>query len=422
MSDPAVTENESMRTLRRRRDEQGRMFWEREDFLAVLDAQTAQRFEAANFADLTMLDGFTDLVRGERSEPVDWSRLRSAWLGRLREISGDEGLRRLAQRMIVVLDAEVGSERDLVWMVERATIESLVPVIIDGITPAAHRRLVDQVLSTVAWILAEIDAERIGRWHKPKMILLQVIAGQILRRELRGRARGTKPRRKDLADAVVDLLPSLGIDRGVDAVTALLTAITGSPGAAAACALYELHRQHAWRARLEAELSAVPLDTLCEAPMRHAPIAGRFVKETLRIWSSPPIVIRRARTDIPYEDGCLKKDQNYILSSFLLHHDDRDWADPDTFDPDRWLVDGRREQCPHGGYVPFGWAPKACIGANLGMAQLVIFLHLMCTRYRLETTDPERARMAVASLVRPADFVGRLSRREPRSDDAGGAE
>lgn len=422
MSDPVVTENESMWTLRRRRDEDGRVFWMKDDFLAVLDAQTAQRFEAANFADLTMLDGFTDLVRGESSEPVDWSRLRSAWIGRLREISGAEGLRRLAQRMSAALDAEVGPQRDLVWMVERATIESLLPVIVDGLSPTAHRRLVDQVLSTVAWILAEIDTQRIGRLHKPKMIFLQLIAGQVLRRELKGRARGGKPRRKDLADAVVDLLPSLGMDRGVDAVTALLTAITGSPGAAAACALFELHRQHAWRARLEAELSAVSLDTLCEAPIRHAPATARFVKETLRIWSSPPIVIRRARTDIPYENGCLKKDQSYILSSFLLHHDERDWRDPDTFDPDRWLADGRREQCPHGSYVPFGWAPKACIGANLGMAQLVIFLHLLCTRYRLEVVDPERARMAVASLVRPADFVGRLSRRKTRADGVEAAE
>jgi cytochrome P450 len=67
--------------------------------------------------------------------------------------------------------------------------------------------------------------------------------------------------------------------------------------------------------------------------------------------------------------------------------------------------------------VPFGWAPKSCIGANLGMAQLILLAHLVCTRYRLEVTQPERARMAVASLVRPIDFRGAL----PARDAAGAA-
>jgi cytochrome P450 len=417
MSDPTVSETESVRTFRSRCREEGAIFWARENFLAVFDPQTAQRLEALNYADLTMLDGFTDVVRGKQSESVNWSHLRSAWSGQLRQLGNADGLRRLAQRMDGLLMAEDGRHQDLVWLAERVSVESLIPSIISGLKPAAHRRVVKEVLSKVSWVLSDIDAHRAPLWHPPKMIALQLLAGSVVRRELKGRAAGKRPRQQDLVDPVVDMIPALGIGRAVDAVTALLTAITGSPGAAAACLLYELNRQHAWRARLEAELTAVPLERLCESPMRLAPATGRFVKEILRIWSSPPIVVRTVRTDIRHEDICLRTGQHYVLSSFLIHHNDKDWPDPEIFDPDRWLAEGRREQCPHGSYVPFGWAPKACIGANLGMAQLVLLAHMLCTRYRLDVPQSERARMAVASVARPADFDGAVLRREHRTAD-----
>ncbi len=413
VTETAVTETESVRQFRRRRREEGPIFWDREDALVVLDAQTAQRFEAINYADLTMLDGFGDVIRGKQSAAVNWSQLRACWSGQLRHLTQVDSLRQLAQRMDRLLTAEEGRHQDLVWLAERVSIESLIPSIISGLTPIAQRHVVDEVLSKAAWVLSDIDSHLISRWHKPKMLALQVLAGTAVRRELKGRAAGKRPRQQDLADPVVDMIPSLGLGRAVDAVTALLTAITGSPGAAAACLFYELNRQHAWRARLEAELAAISIEDLCESPMRLAPSTGRFVKEVLRIWSSPPVVVRNVRTDIQHEKICLKPGQHYVLSSFLIHHDEKDWKDPETFDPDRWLADGRREQCPHGSYVPFGWAPKACIAANLGMAQLVILTHLMCTRHRLHVPHPERARMAVASLVRPADFFGAVSRREP---------
>lgn len=406
MQDSTVTEVESVKMLRRRRREEGPIFWAQENFLAVFDAQAVHRLEAANYADLTMLDGFSDVIRGRPSEPVTWNQLRSAWSAQMRTLTSADNLLQLAQRMDRLLGAEAGRIQDLVWLAERVSTESLVPAIIAGLKPAAQRRVIREIQAKVAWVLSDIDSHRAPRWHQLKMMACQVVAGLVVRRELEGRAKGRRSRQHDLADPVVDMIPELGIGRAVDTVTALLTAITGSPGAAAACMFFELSQRHDWRARLEAELSAVPLEKLCESPMRLAPVTGRFVKEILRIWSSPPVVVRKVRTDIDHGDVSLKAGQHYVLSSFLIHHDDTDWPNPEAFDPDRWLADGRREQCPHGSYVPFGWAPKSCIGASLGMAQLVVLAHLICTRYRLQVPEPERARMVVASVVRPRDFNG----------------
>lgn len=413
MQDPAVVEVEFMRKFRNRRREQGPIFWTEENILAVFDAQVAQRLEAANFADLTLLDGWSDALRGRPSEPVTWNQLRSGWSGQMRMLTSADGLQRLARRMEQLLDAESGRQQDLVWLAERVSIESLVPAIIGGLKPAANRRVIREVLSKVAYVLSDIDTHRNPRWHEVTMAVNQLLAGIEVRRELKGRASGKRARQQDLTDSVVELIPTLGIGRAVDAVTSLLTAITGSPGAAAACLCYELNRQHEWRARLEAELGAISVEQLCESPMRLAPMTGRFVKEVLRIWG-PPIIVRRARTDIDQDQVTLKTGQEYAISPFLVHHDDSTWSDPESFDPERWLANDRRGQCPHGSYVPFGWAPKSCLGANLGMAQLVLLVHLLCTRYRLQETEPGRARMAVASVVRPMDFEGAVLRRPQR--------
>ena len=411
MHDVSVMENNAMRALRCSLERDGPVHWSSQESLMIADAQTAQRFDAENFSDLMMLDGFSEVVLGKKSQAISWAQLRSVWATQMRQLTNSGGIRELTLRMNNILKAESGRQQDLAWLGERIAIESLIPCIISGLAPAAHRRIVSEVLSKVTWVLSDVEQDFNLRWHRMKMLYFQILAGLEVRRELKRRAGGQKPRQQDLADAVIELLPQLGIDRAVDAVTALLTAITGSPGAAAACLLYELDRQHYWRERLETEFSNVSFEKLYESPMRAAPLAGRFVKEILRIWSSPPIVSRRARTDISHGAVTLKVGQHYYLSSYMIHRNTTDWSNPEIFDPDRWLADGQHEACRHSSYVPFGWAPKSCIGANLGMSQLIVLVYLLCTRYRLQVSNPERAKIAVASVVRPIEFHGSVQLR-----------
>ena len=58
-------------------------------------------------------------------------------------------------------------------------------------------------------------------------------------------------------------------------------------------------------------------------------MTARFVKEVLRIWSSPPVVTRPVRTDLSLDGIKLCPGQQYTISAYMLHHDDRDWHDPE---------------------------------------------------------------------------------------------
>ncbi|HEX2223171.1 MAG TPA: cytochrome P450, partial [Thermoanaerobaculia bacterium] len=185
-------------------------------------------------------------------------------------------------------------------------------------------------------------------------------------------------------------------------------------GAAAASLIYELTRHPDWAARLEAELGEISLAELCAAPTRAAPAAHRFVKEVLRMWPSTPLVNRAVRTEIQHAGTCLRPGQGYLLSPDILHHDPRLWKDPDRFDPDRWLSagdGGDTGPCPAGSYVPFGWAPRTCIGAGLGTGQLILLCWLLSTRYRIRLEEPAAVRMALFSVPLPRGLRGTIERR-----------
>jgi cytochrome P450 len=408
--DRAPEEVDFVRDLRARSRAEGGVFWIQEGELAVFDAEVAQKINAINFGDLTLPDKLADVVRGRKGDPVSWKQVRSALIEQLRRLSGAEGIAQLDARMRGLIDERLGRPLDLVWMAQQVFTQALLPTVVDGLPPADRESVLrDQDFKLARLLRTRSDGETV--WKELRSIWILVRAGNAVRRELRGRARGRRPRRLDLTDPVVDLLPALGMDRAVDAVTTVLTAIAGPPGAAAASLLYELTRRSDWAERLTAELAPLPLEQLHGAPTQSAPETNRFVKEVLRIWSPPVFMTRPVRTDIHLDQASLKPGDRYMLSTWLIHHDPRYWKDPDVFDPDRWLPDAEHGSCPYATYVPFGWAPKACIGAGLGTTQLILLCHLFLTSYRVEVEEPESVRMMLAAVPMPVGFRGKIMRR-----------
>lgn len=410
--DPAETD--LLRPLREQSRTKGSVFWSSDDELAVLDPELAQQVNAANYVDLTLPDKLGDLLLGRKSPPVYWKQVRAAWSAQLRRLAEADGARQLAERMQALLDRRLDRRLDLVRLAQDLSVEALVPTVLAELPPGAMQRVLRAHELRIQGLLTSAAPER--SWTKAlRTSFILLGAGLALRAELRGRAAGRRQRRLDLTDAVVDLLPALGVGRAVAAVTGLLAAIAGPPGAAVACLLYELARQPEWAARVAAELSSVtPEDLYAQvdvAPGKVAPQTHRFVKETLRLWSPPLLLSREVRTEIRLGELCLKPGQRYLLSPHLIHHDANNWQDPETFDPDRWLPASRRGGCPVGGYVPFGFAPRACIGAGLGTTMLMLVCHLVSTRYRVDVPHAQEVRMSLGAAALPVDFHGTLTRR-----------
>jgi len=406
--DPSILESEFVHEMRTRTAAEGGVFWREDDVLAVFEAEAAQKINALNFGDLILPEKLADLLRGREGEPFSWKQVRAAWIAQLRRLGDAEGVGQLAARMQGLLEERLGRPLDLVWVAQEVCTRSLLPVVVAGLSAADTERIIrDQTLKLKR--LLTLEAQRENLWREIRGIVVQVGAGSVVRRELRGRAKGRRARRLDLTDPVVDMLPELGLDRAVDSVTAVLTAIAGPPGSAAAAVVYELTRRPDWVARMAVELAPIAPGELCNP--RLAPVTHRFVKETLRVWSPPLFLSRPVRKDIDLDGVCLKEGQRYFVSPFLIHHDPQSWRDPEAFDPDRWLPEADRRPCSAASYVPFGWSPTTCIGANLGTSQLMLLCQLLCTRYQIQVAEPENVRMALAAVPLPIGFQGIVSRR-----------
>ncbi|GGF15910.1 cytochrome P450 [Aliidongia dinghuensis] len=393
--------------LRARIGTEGRTFWVAPDKFGVFDPQAVVEVNAKNFANRMLPDKLSDVVRRRSGTPVSWDSVRAAFLGRMRHLAGADGLAALYDEMARLIDERSGRTIDLTWAAQEIFSQSLIPTVTAGLRPADRRAVLrDQRMKLVKLLAAKpTDQSLAGRLREA---WIQIVAGSAIRRELRARAMKRAARQSDLADAVVDLLPALGIDRAVDAVTTVLTAIAGPPGSVAACLLFELLRRPDWSARIGQELQAVELAQLWASPSRAAPLTYRFVKECLRMWSPPLLMTRPVRTKFSYGEAVLDLGQSYLLSPYLIHHDPTIWQDPERFDPDRWLAS---DEAAAAGYVPFGWAPRGCIGANLGLSQLILFCHLINTRYRVDPAAPDRAVMAFGAVAIPENFRGAITRR-----------
>ncbi|MFD8722674.1 cytochrome P450 [Streptomyces sp. NPDC059629] len=96
-----------------------------------------------------------------------------------------------------------------------------------------------------------------------------------------------------------------------------------------------------------------------------------------------------------------------MVCSCPVHRHPGHWERPDVFAPGRFLPGAGHGPADRACCVPFGWAPKKCVGANLAVVQLMALCHLMCTRYRLTVERPEAVTMALRFAPVPENFRGR---------------
>ncbi|MCB1057806.1 MAG: cytochrome P450, partial [Acidobacteria bacterium] len=349
-----------------------------------------------------------NLLLRRTSPPVYWKEVRDAWIEQVRRLSTPRELARLAERMDQLLADRAGEERDLVWVAHEVVSWSLLPTILEGLGRRRAAPILRDLEIKIANNLDLSGPPTVGL--RFASLWSQLRAGWIVRRELHARAKGRRPRRLDLTDPMVDMLPRLGAGRAVHAITGLFTAIAAPPGCAASALIYALHCYPEAGQRVRDELSALSLEELYPSPTTRAPETYRFVREVLRLWSPTPVVDRPVRKSIDHPGICLREGQAFMLSSDIQHHDPERWQNPDVFDPDRWNQASRTDEASRKAYVPFGWTPRPCIGAGLALGQLILFAHLLTTRYHVELATPDDIAMAQPSMPVPQNLRGTLRR------------
>ncbi|KAM9477567.1 steroid 17-alpha-hydroxylase/17,20 lyase [Clarias gariepinus] len=151
--------------------------------------------------------------------------------------------------------------------------------------------------------------------------------------------------------------------------------------------LYLLHNPQVQR-KIQEELDAkIGRDRHPEVSDRgNLPYLEATIKEVLRIRPVSPLLIPHvALSDASIGEYFVQKGTRVIVNLWSLHHDGKEWKNPELFNPERFLDEEKKSLCyPSPSYLPFGAGVRVCLGEALAKLELFLFLSWILQRFTLE--------------------------------------
>ena len=179
-----------------------------------------------------------------------------------------------------------------------------------------------------------------------------------------------------------------------DQLLTLLVAGHETTATAIGWALHLVHAHPATLARLRAELDALGPSPDVDA-WTTLPWLDAVCQETLRLRPVVPVVSRFLLAPLELAGGHVAPAGVYVTpSTYLAHHRQDVFAEPDAFRPERFL-----EQTFTGHqYLPFGGGARRCLGLSFAIQEMKIALATMLTELDftpLHTTSIRTVRRSV---------------------------
>uniref|UniRef100_A0A8C8ZD20 Steroid 17-alpha-hydroxylase/17,20 lyase n=1 Tax=Prolemur simus TaxID=1328070 RepID=A0A8C8ZD20_PROSS len=113
------------------------------------------------------------------------------------------------------------------------------------------------------------------------------------------------------------------------------------------------------------------------------------IREVLRIRPVAPLLIpHKANIDSSIGEYAIDKGTEVVVNLWALHHNEKEWHQPDQFMPERFLDStGSQLISPSLSYLPFGAGPRSCVGEVLARQELFLFTSWLLQRFDLEVPD-----------------------------------
>jgi cytochrome P450 len=147
--------------------------------------------------------------------------------------------------------------------------------------------------------------------------------------------------------------------------------------------LYLLSQAPDWRARVEAEIDA-RFDPDNESdPGERLPATRAAFEEAMRLYPPAPNLVREAISEDWLAGYRVPAGTIVSIPPYVVHRHRTLWANPDHFDPSRFLPE-TREAIDRYAYIPFGAGPRVCIGQAFAMQEGLIVLGHLLKRVRLD--------------------------------------
>ncbi|EDO30875.1 predicted protein [Nematostella vectensis] len=116
------------------------------------------------------------------------------------------------------------------------------------------------------------------------------------------------------------------------------------------------------------------------------PYMEALVAEVLRL--SPPIPLglpHKSILDTTIDGYTIPKGTTVLFNLWAIHHDPREWPEPDKFDPDRFInEDGKFEVPGDRNFLPFMAGRRVCLGESLAKMELFLIMTRLLQQFTFE--------------------------------------
>ncbi len=220
------------------------------------------------------------------------------------------------------------------------------------------------------------------------------------------------------ADDLLNLLLSaedehgkLGLRRVRDEVTTFMLAGHETTANALAWTWYLLSQNHAARERMLEEIDTVlggRRPTVEDIP--RLPWTTACFQEGMRIYPPAWSIPRTAIADDEIDGHRIPRGATVIIPIYSIHHDERFWPEPETFDPERFL--GQNAKGRHrSAYLPFGGGRRVCIGSSFALMEATLIMAMMSQRFVYDTVPDHPVEPEATLTLRPRYGVKMHARR-----------
>jgi cytochrome P450 len=142
------------------------------------------------------------------------------------------------------------------------------------------------------------------------------------------------------------------------------------------------------------------LDRATVEQVPHLDYLDRVLRESMRLYPPAWLIGRRALVDLELGGYEVPAGSIVILSPWVTHRDARFFAEPLTFDPERWTAEAEALR-PRFSYFPFGGGIRRCIGEAFALMEAKLLLATIARRWRLHLDPAQRIDVLPRITLRP---------------------
>ncbi len=124
--------------------------------------------------------------------------------------------------------------------------------------------------------------------------------------------------------------------------------------------------------------------------------------ETMRMFPPAYAMAREALVACDLAEFQCPVGTSVIVVPWVMHRDQRFFAQPELFYPERWLA---KPELPRGVYLPFGAGPRVCIGNHFAIAEAMLALTVFLQSGDFHLTQGPLLRLTPAITLRPSGPV-----------------